>query len=180
MIRKLSTAFVAIILATTAIANEPKELEAARREYEQSVPHGSEVARTRYVTKLAAIVHGFVKEYRKTGVPKNADYVGAINAELRRHPAPADSDSKKLSQLLAGKWESPRHEYLFRKDGTYSMLPLEEGAAHGRWRIEGNQYIENSATEPPRVSRYTLILLNAEYFVFSDKDGVFFEARMSK
>jgi len=51
------------------------------------------------------------------------------------------SDSKALSARLVGKWESPRHDYLYRADGTWTMLPVEPDIAHGTWRIEGNQDI---------------------------------------
>ena len=101
----------------------------------------------------------------------------AIDAEIKRHPAPSNSDSKKLSNLLVGEWESPRHEYLYRPDGTWTMLPVEEGVTHGRWRIEGNQYFDTAATDPFETSQYTIILITKKDFVFTDQTLVFYETR---
>jgi hypothetical protein len=95
----------------------------------------------------------------------------AIDAEIKRHPAPSDSDSKKLSSVLVGEWASPRHDYLYRADGTWTMLPVEENVTHGRWRIEGNQYVSTAATDPSE-TRYTIILITKKDFVFTDQTAV--------
>ena len=71
----------------------------------------------------------------------------------------------------------PRHDYLYRADGTWTMLPAEEGATHGQWRIEGNQYIDTAATDPPLTSQYTVILITKKDFVFADEEIVFYETR---
>jgi hypothetical protein len=39
------------------------------------------------------------------------------------------------------------------------MLPEEEDVTHGRWRVEGNQYFDTAATEPPETTQYTIILI---------------------
>jgi hypothetical protein len=58
-----------------------------------------------------------------------------------------------FSSLLVGKWQSPRHDYLFRADGTWTMLPAEEdGVQSTHGRIEGNQFFDTAATEPKRAS----------------------------
>jgi len=31
--------------------------------------------------------------------------------------------------------QSPRHDYLYRRDGSWTMLPGDEGTTHGTWRI---------------------------------------------
>ncbi len=90
----------------------------------------------------------------------------ALNGEIIRYPAPKDSDSKALSKLLVGKWRSPRHDYIYRANGTTSMIG---GGSSGHWTIEGNQ--EDGAT---------IILLNAEYYVTASNGGVYFEKRISK
>lgn len=94
--------------------------------------------------------------------------MGAIDAELQKHPAPKDIDSKKLRQLLVGKWASPRHVYVFRANGKCGT---EGGAIDGNWRIKGNQLIEDG-------SHGTIILLNSEYLIYTEKDGVFFHSRV--
>jgi hypothetical protein len=72
--------------------------------------------------------------------------------------------------LRVGKWESPRHDYLYRKDGTWSMLPLEPGVTHGKWRIQGNESIESWAGDVAKPARYQIILLDKNYFVFMDAE----------
>jgi hypothetical protein len=85
----------------------------------------------------------------------------AIDAEIKEHPAPKDSDSKALSRLILGKWESPRHDYLYRADGTWTMLPADPDTTHETWRIDGNQYFDTAATDPPQTSQYTIILISS-------------------
>lgn len=172
--------FCLSLFTVSAFAEAPQELLVAKKEYEQAKPPGNEAARLNYVNRLAKIVDAFVTDRLTSGSRKSSKDLDPVYAELRKHPAPKDSDSRKLSQFLVGKWQSPRHEYLFRKDGTWSMLPLEEGTTHGTWRIEGNQYSDTAATKPPMTSRYTIIVLNERYFVFMDKDYVFFESRIKE
>jgi len=102
----------------------------------------------------------------------------AIDAEIKEHPAPKDSDSKALSRLILGKWESPRHDYLYRADGTWTMLPADPDTTHGTWRIDGNQYSDTAATDPPQTSQYTIILISRRDFVFADQEDVFYEVRI--
>jgi hypothetical protein len=54
---------------------------------------------------------------------KNADEWQTIDTEIKQHPAPKDSDGKIFSGRLVGKWRSPRHDYLYRDDGSWTMLP---------------------------------------------------------
>src|SRR5205809_3319172 len=94
MMRKLVGIVVTILVVggVSTEAAEKQDFEAATQEYEQS-SHG-EAARVRYATKLADMSDALT--------PK-------ILHELRKLPMPRDVDSKKLTQLLIGKWESPRH-----------------------------------------------------------------------
>ena len=174
MNRTLILSLTSFLLATNLPANEPKEVTAARKEYEKAQPK-DEAARLRYVTVLANAVHGYVVEFHDTGSRKHGDELQALSKELGQHPAPKDSDSKKLTQLMVGKWETTRHDFIYRKDGTYSMLPIEEGTTSGKWHIEGNQFIQ---TEGAADARYTITLLNKDCLVYGDKDGVFLMARM--
>ena len=75
------------------------------------------------------------------------------------------------------KLDSIEHEYLYRADGTWTMLPEEKDVTRGRWRIEGNQYFSSALIELPHESRYTIILISKKYFVLGDEEGVFYETR---
>lgn len=167
MNRTIATTLLLVLLGTNLFATEPKELQTARERFQRS-PHPSEADRQRYIISLAGLRDRFA-EARKT-----ADWQ-AVDAEIRRHPAPKNSDSNALSKILVGEWASPRHEYLFRANGTWTMLPETiDGfkSTHGRWRIEGNQFFE--------LSQYTIILLTQHHFIFTDSEVVFYEARIEK
>ena len=101
------------------------------------------------------------KEPDSAGTRLKSETWQAIDAEIKEHPAPKDSDSKALSRLILGKWESPRHDYLYRADGTWTMLPADPDTTHETWRIDGNQYFDTAATDPPQTSQYTIILISS-------------------
>jgi hypothetical protein len=132
--------------------------------------HPSEEARVDYVTRLVRL--------REEAARSKTNAWQMIDAEVKRHPAPNDADGKALSGRLVGKWESPRHDYLYRADGTWTMLPIEPDIAHGSWRIEGNQYFDTAATDPPETTPYTIVLITKRDFVFTDQDVVFYEKRL--
>ena len=151
---------------------DEREFEAAKLQYEQALPPGNEAARLTYVNKLAQIIDRNVVERWKTGRP-NPDWfklADAIHSELKKHPVPKDSDPKKLSQLLVGQWQSPRHIYIFRRDGKYGV---EDGGMDTDWRIQGNQIVMPS-------SRSTIIVLNAEYLIYTERDTVYFFSRVKE
>jgi len=165
----------------TARAQQPDRMryvdvfQRAKRDYEKS-SHPSEAARSDYITRL-------VRMREQAARRKNGEWQ-AIDAEIKRHPAPNDSDTKTLASLIVGEWESPRHDTLYRADGTWTLLPAEEGILHGSWRVEGNQYFDTAqytdttATEPPKTAQYTIILITKTDFVFSDQTYVFYETRL--
>jgi tetratricopeptide (TPR) repeat protein len=146
-------------------------LEAAKAEY-QSSSH-DETARVRFVTKLAGMRAQLIpKILHNPDVDAKAAYADqadAVDQELRKHPAPGNIDSKTLSQLLLGKWQSPRHVYVFRADGTYGMEDTEQ---RDKWRIDGNEYIDD-------VSRGPIILLDHNYFIYACGQGVIIYTRAS-
>jgi hypothetical protein len=146
-----------------------RALQEAKRDYEK-IPKPSEAVRSDYIARLVRM--------REKAARLKTDEWQAIDAEIKRHPTPSDSDSKKLSSFLVGEWASPRHDYLYRADGTWTMLPVEENVSHGRWRIEGNQYFDTAATDPPETSQYTIILITKKDFVFTDQTKVFYETRL--
>jgi tetratricopeptide (TPR) repeat protein len=146
------------------LASSQAEFEAAKQGYDQS--SHDESARSAYVIKLAKIRDRQIQNYWKTA-DKDFDSATAVNEELRKHPAPANSDSKKLSQFLIGRWQSPRRIYVFRGNGKWGS---EDGPVNSNWRIVGNQLIEDG-------SRGTIILLNANYLIYSEGEAVFFHSR---
>jgi len=169
MMRKLVGIVVTILVVggVSTEAAEKQDFEAATQEYEQS-SHG-EAARVTYVTKLAQIADRLVSDYRQSG-QRHDELMTAINSELQKHPAPKDIDSKKLRQLLVGKWESPRHTYVFRANGKCGT---EGGAIDGNWRIQGSQLIQGDLSGP-------IILLNQDYFIYSSRGSVFFHSRVKE
>jgi len=142
--------------------------EKIKRDYGKLI-HPSETARADYISRLTRL--------REQAVRRNRGEWKAIDAEIKQHPAPSDTDSKTLTALRVGDWESPRHDYRYRSDGTWIMLPDEEGATNGSWRIEGNQYFDGAAVEAPKIEQYTIILLTKRDFVFMDNEAVYYEKR---
>ena len=59
--------------------------------------------------------------------------------------AAGDPSDNELSKLMVGAWRSPRHDYIYFSDGTWSMGKKEPGVLHGRWRIR-NHRLETSST----------------------------------
>ena len=159
--------------AKPADARYVRALDEIKRDYGK-IFHPSEAARAYYITRLVRLHEEAVR--LKTNVWQ------AIDAEIKQHPAPNDSNGKASSSLLVGKWESPRHDHLYRADGTWTMIPVEPGVTHGTWRIEGNQYfntyIDTDATHPPQTFQYTIILITKRDFVFTDQEVVFCETRL--
>lgn len=140
-----------------------------KRDY-GGISHPSEAARAEYVTRLIRL--------REQAARRKTDAWQAIDAEIKQHPVSKDADGEVLSSLLVGEWESPRHDYLYRADGTWTMTPVEPNITHGTWRIEGNQYFDTAATDPPQTGEYTIILITKRDFVFTDQTYVFYETRL--
>jgi hypothetical protein len=168
MIRIL--ALIATLLATPVLAQGQSDLAAAKARYLQALPASGESARISYVRELIKM-HDKLMPLQNG--PADANF-RAVDDEIKKLPAPADSDTKALTRLRAGKWRSPRHDYLYRRDGTYSMLPDDDAETpRGKWEIKGNQLTEDTGS-------YTIILLDAHNFVFTDSQGdVFYEKRIS-
>src|SRR5262249_50785444 len=145
-------AFASAVLSLGAIDAQDvqQEIATAKQACEQSAPVGNEAGRQTCVEKLAQIADRLVSRYRQNG-ERNDEAMTAINTELKKHPLPSDSDSKKLSKLLIGKWSSPRRTYLFKANGKYGA---EGGPINGSWQIKGNQLIEGN-------SHGTIIILNS-------------------
>jgi hypothetical protein len=55
----------------------------------------------------------------------------------------ARPDDATLSRLLIGTWQGPRHQTVYRADGTWVLDPPDEGDnTRGKWRIEHGKLIE--------------------------------------
>src|SRR5437868_9189055 len=84
--------------------------------------------------------------------------------------APSPDDAR-LSKLIVGKWRSPRHDYEYRADGTWIMLPGEiDGIkmTHGVWRIEHGQLIEHSFTPGDSDKSYAIQKLTKKEVLYGD------------
>ena len=164
--------FLTLSPAMALLAGESKELVAAKAEFSK-IAKPDEAARARYITTLTRL--------REKLARSNGDWKD-VDAEIMRHPAPADSDSKALSTLRVGTWSSPRHDYLYRKNGTWTMLPADPENTHGTWHIEGNKVEERPMVggAAAETLKYTIILLSPKDFVFTDGTVVFYEVRKGK
>ena len=92
-------------------------------------------------------------------------------------PRPKEFDSK-ISGRLVGKWSFPRHDYLYRGDGAWTMLPADEGTTHGTWRIEGNPFVTTASIGASARDQYTILLTTNKDFVIADRSSVFYEKRL--
>jgi hypothetical protein len=165
MFRILFVVVALLSAVQTFFGEEPKELLAAKTAFAQT-SHPDEAQRVAYILQLAAL--------REKLARANGDWK-AVDAEIMAHPAPAGGDSAALSKLRVGAWKSPRHDYLFRNDGTWTMTPADPGTTHGTWKIEGNRYEEGLIADG-----YTIILLTAKDFIFTDGAVIFYETRKGK
>lgn len=169
--RRILGAAMAVLLIgqTSAVAGDAEDLQEARLEYEQARPTGAEAARLAYVTRLAKIADRLITASRQSG-QRNDDLMATINAEWVKHPVPPNSGSKKLPQLLIGKWESPRRTYVFRRDGKYGS---EDGSVDTPWKVKGNKIIFSSSEEA------TIILLNSNYLIYAENGTPYFHSRVA-
>jgi hypothetical protein len=168
------TAFLAIaILATTsATGQEPTELVEARRKF-VSLKHPTEADRVRYITRLVRLRESFTRA--------QADLMFAIDGAVIKHPMPVDVDIAKLRKRLVGQWTSPRHSYLYRADGTWTMLPEVidgEKTTHGVWHIQGNKFFQHASVESAESDTgETIIILTDTDFVWSTEKAPYYMRR---
>jgi hypothetical protein len=156
-----------LVIASSASAQEPQELRDMRREYD-ALRQPSEADRVRYVTRLVRLRESFTR--------KEADKMFAIDAEVRRHPMPAAVASQTLlAPRLLGGWQSPRHPYFFRRDGSWTS-DEETNEPLGTWRIDGDRFFQNYTDEPSDKGS-TIILLNDDDLVLATPDHVFYLRR---
>ena len=93
---------------------------------------------------------------------------------------PQNTEDRRLAELMVGKWRSPRHDYHYRADGTWIMLPGEiDGVkmTHGVWRIEHGKLIEHSFAPGDTDRTYAIQKLNRHEILFG---GVYHMVRLSE
>jgi hypothetical protein len=94
----------------------------------------------------------------------SSDALGTSDAELARlrqlnatHKVTPLTDVE-LRQLMVGKWTTGRHEYEYKPDGTWRMLPADT-AMKGTWRIQDRQLIEETGTRTIMEASHQQIVL---------------------
>ena len=163
LLRGIATVVFAAACASAASADEPKQLVELRSRFE-AIAHPTEADRVRYIMSLVRLRESFTRaDYKK---------MEAIDTEVVKHPMPSEVDSADLRKRIVGQWTSPRHSYLYRANGTWTMLPeFEDGmqATHGVWHIERNTFFQNALVKPPEQPDRgeTMIILTGTDFVWS-------------
>lgn len=160
-------AFAVFSVPQSLFAGETAELIAAKNRFTQ-LQHPTEADRQDYILSLTKLRSRFADQGQ-------SEACSAVDAEVLGYPAPENTGG--YSKIMVGQWCSPRHEYVYRADGTWSMLPEETGITHGRWRIEGNKFFSSAEVDPEITRAYTIILLTDDDFVFTDGEAVFYETR---
>lgn len=97
------------------------------------------------------------------------DPLGASQAEMERlkqlnktNKVTSLSDAE-LRQLMVGQWSTGRHEYDYKADGTWRMLPVDISTTKGTWRIEKHQLIQDTGARTiMEASRKQLVLKNEQ------------------
>jgi hypothetical protein len=167
VVTRIAWIVVGIVIASSAPAQDPQELRDMRREYD-ALMQPSEADRVRYITRLVRLRESFTR--------KEAEKMFAIDAEVRRHPMPAAVASEALlARRVLGRWQSPRHAYFFRQDGSWTS-DEETNEPLGTWRIDGNKLFQNYTDEPADKGS-TIILLNDHDLVLATPDHVFYLRR---
>lgn len=73
-----------------------------------------------------------------------------------------NQSDEELRKMMVGKWSTGRHEFAFKADGTYHMLPMDT-IVKGKWKIENHKLTDDTGTRPIIEASHKLIVLkNAE------------------
>ena len=161
-----------VLFAASAAAQEPEPLVALRGRFD-SLQHPTEAERVQYITALVRLRESFTRvDYKK---------MEAIDSEIIKHPMPAGVDAAKLRERLVGHWTSPRHGYLYRADGTWTMLPEVidgEESTHGLWHIDGNKFFQHASVESPESDTGEIVIVLTETdFVWSTHRAPYYMRR---
>jgi hypothetical protein len=170
MWRALSILLVSAAVAFAQDDAAPPELKTLEAHYDQGKLAKDQALREKYILDLTTLRFKLVKA--------GTDGWQAVDAEIIRHPGPAQGDPR-WTKFLPGTWYSSRHDYLYRRDGSWTMLPADDDATQGTWAIHGNQLIEkvtgadDGVGPPPE----TIIMINDHLFIATSGTDVFYEKR---
>lgn len=96
-----------------------------------------------------------------------SDAFGTTPAELKKLEDLNKTNSKisqtdkELASLMTGKWTTGRHDYIYRADGTWQMLPLSQGGTSGKWQIKDAVLVQGESQMPfLKVEPKRLVLKN--------------------
>lgn len=152
----------------SCLGHDVPELKAVLAQYDMTKFAQDEPLREKFVMELATL--------RWKLAQHNNEGWEDVDAELRRHPAPPNTVVFRKARV--GKWLSPRHDYLYLADGTSIMDPdLGADSSHGTWLIKGNRYFEPIGDASGDGAPYTIILLDAKNFIYSQGSITFYEKR---
>jgi hypothetical protein len=119
-------------------------------------------------TKLNVFICLFCSFLTLNAAGQKNDPLGAPDAELQRlqqlnttNKATSLSDAE-LRQLMVGKWTTGRHEYQYKADGTWHMLPPDASTTKGTWRIQNHQLIEETGARTIMEASHKQIVLKNE------------------
>lgn len=105
------------------------------------------------------------------------DGTGQISGGVFEAAAPKVSDDA-LTKLMPGRWHSPRHDYVYRPDGTWQML---EGEPHGTWTIKNGRLMAHTAGEKPSpLDSQRIYALNDSFILSLATDGTAFRMERVK
>ena len=117
-------------------------------------------------TNIVVVVAGLVF---LPGLVMSGDNLGTSPQELARlkelnkSGAVVSQSDDELRRLMVGKWTTGRHDYIYKADGTWRMLPLDISTTHGTWRIENRQLIEETGSRVfIEVSPKQMVLRNSD------------------
>jgi hypothetical protein len=93
--------------------------------------------------------------------------------ELNKTDTGVSQSDEELRKLMVGKWATGRHEYLYRADGTWQMLPVDISSTNGKWKIQNRQLIEEVRSENrfESTGARTFIEVTPKQLVLRNEDG---------
>lgn len=119
-------------------------------------------------TKLNLLILLLCSLFALNATAQKKDLLGASDAELERlkqlnttNKVTSLSDAE-LRQLMIGRWTTGRHDYDFKADGTWRMLPADISTTKGTWRIENHQLIDDTGTRTIMEASHKQIVLKNE------------------
>lgn len=167
--------FLFLLLLGEIALGSPNNFKDLKKAFRQG-----EIKREAYLEQLIKLRYEFISNNGHDNNAITNETIAGIDREIKAYPLPPTVNSKTLSLLRIGVWESPHHGYLYRSDYSWTMLPIEENITHGLWEIEGNKYYDWVPIYAPKRDAYTIILLNVHYFVFTDGEHLYCEKKIGK